>query len=79
MRGEIRGQESTMFLMLAPKFEMTIAFPGVIGLIPICDLCKEGSRIFCQWVECQAVDDNYSDLMRLLALSRLHENYQRLT
>lgn len=65
--------------MLSPKFEMTVAFPGVVDLIPVGDLCKEGSGIFCQRVERETVDDDPSNLMRWLAVSELNENSQRPT
>jgi hypothetical protein len=55
--------------VLSPELEMAVAFPGMIGLVPVGDLGEEGSGICSQWVEFQAVDDDRCNLMRWLAVS----------
>jgi hypothetical protein len=36
----------TVFLVGSPELDMAIAFPRVVSLMPIRDLCKEGTWVF---------------------------------
>jgi hypothetical protein len=53
---------STIFLMASPEFQMSVSFPSMVDLIPICDLGQEGSRMFGKWMECEAIDNQEREL-----------------
>jgi hypothetical protein len=63
----IMEKRITIFLMLSPEFQMAITLPGMVSLVPVGDLCKERSWIFCQWMEPESVDDDRNYLTPMLA------------
>lgn len=58
LASEMRLRERTIFLMTSPELEMSVAFPGMIDGVPICDLGQEGpwvlgKRMKGETVHCQ--------------------------
>lgn len=50
-------------LVHAPKLKLSVALPGVVELVAICDLGKERTWVFGEWVEEDSVYDNAKALI----------------
>ena len=57
-----KANNVAVFLMAPPEFEMSVAFPGVVGGVEICDFRPEGSRVFGERMEVEAVDDEANEI-----------------
>lgn len=57
--GDAVGAETvdgSVLLVAAVEFEVAVAGPGVVDGVPVCETCKEGTGVFGERVESEAVD-----------------------
>lgn len=49
-------EESTIFLVASPEFQMPVTFPCIVDGVPISDPGQEWSWILGEWVECETIE-----------------------
>lgn len=51
-----KADNGPVFLVAAPELQVSVAFPGVVGGVEVCEFGEEGARVFGEGVEVEAVN-----------------------